>query len=75
MDNALAARRLSAALGRKVSPDEIAFIGERGLVSLASGKAYTLFAGNACYAGNGLWMKNGREWAEAWEEKNIPRPL
>ena len=74
MDNALAARRLSAAIGRKITADQIDFI-EGNYVCLVGGKVYALYAGNACYAGDGLWMKNGAEWHEARDGKNIPRPL
>lgn len=74
MDRALAARRLSAALGRKVTADDIDFI-EGNYVCLVGGKVYALYAGNACYAGNGLWMKNGREWRDAWENGTEPRDL
>lgn len=74
MDNALAARRLSAALGRKIAPEDIEYV-FNSYVSLGDGGVYRLYAGNVCYAGRGVWMKNGREWLEAWEEKNVPRPL
>ena len=73
MDNALAARRLSAALGRKFAPEDVERLID-GYVR-AGRKIYCLYAGNACYVGNGVWMKNGREWVEAWDDKNVPQPL
>jgi hypothetical protein len=71
----LAARRLSAAIGRKVTPDDVAGVVLGEYVSLTSGETFKLYAGNAAYCGNGLWMKNGKPWDNAWEEGQEPRRL
>jgi hypothetical protein len=68
----LAARRLSAALGRKVASDEIEFV-HGSFVGLKSGDVLELYAGNAAYVGDGVWMKNGAVWADAWTEGATPR--
>ncbi len=79
MDKSLAARRLSAALGRKISPEEVEYV-QGSYVCLGPGKVFKLYAGNACFipggkSGEPVWMKNGELWERAWDEKNIPRPL
>lgn len=71
----LAIRRLSAALGRKITADDIEEIA-LDYVFLRSGECFALYAGNVAYkAGEGVWLKNGQVWDEAWTETNIPRPL
>ncbi len=79
MDTIKAAARLSAALGRKIRPEDVEHVtasyvilhprdGER--------QVFELFGGNACYAGGtGVWWKNGQVWEKAHEERNVPRPL
>jgi hypothetical protein len=74
VDKALAAARLSAALGERIRPEDIEHV-EGSMVLLGPGKGYELYAGNACYAGNGRWFKNGRPWGRAGQERNVPRPL
>jgi hypothetical protein len=60
----LAARRLSAALGRKVAPEDIEEVFQE-YVRLTSGQTVALLAGNAAYLGNGEYMKNGKAWPDA----------
>lgn len=85
MDKALAARRLSAALGRKITEDDIEFV-QSDFVCLGPGEGYMLLAGNACYVPSKIgksgverepfYMKNGRPWLNVYEdESNIPRDL
>jgi hypothetical protein len=49
MDHALAARRLSAALGKRIDPADIAAI-HGDLVALKSGEGYTIKPGNGAFA-------------------------
>ncbi len=74
MDEVKAAARLSAALGRKIEPRDIDFV-HGSYVSLGPGRIFELYQGNACYAGDGRWFKNGRPWDKAGDERNVPRPL
>lgn len=74
MDETKAAARLSAALGERVRPEDVEHV-SGSFVVLRSGKGYELYAGNAAYTGNGVWMKNGRPWERAGQERNVPRPL
>ena len=74
MDEVKAAARLSAALGRKIDPGDIDFV-HGSYVSLGPGQVLKLYAGNAAYAGNGQWFKNGRPWERVWDDRNVPRPL
>jgi hypothetical protein len=74
MDDVKAAARLSAALGRKIRPEDVEYVHD-AYVCLGPGKIYELYAGNACYAGDGHWWKNGTPWEKAGEERNEPRPL
>jgi hypothetical protein len=64
MTPALAARRLSGALGVKVAAVDIALVSDDdSLVHLASGDVYVLAAGNAAYkGGTGEWFRNGKSW-------------
>ena len=59
-ERALAARRLSGGLGRKISPDEIRYANGHGIVELADGTVYSLAGGNRVYIGDGKWMRNGK---------------
>jgi hypothetical protein len=34
-----------------------------------------LYSSNAAYAGDGVWMKNGAVWGDAWTDGNAPRDL
>jgi hypothetical protein len=64
MTPALAARRLSGALGVKVVPDDIAHISDDdAMVTTTGGDVYAVAAGNAAYkAGTGEWFRNGKPW-------------
>ncbi len=54
----LAARRLSAALGKKITADDVGFLSDRGLVELTGDRGvYMLMRGNAAYvAGTGILL-------------------
>jgi hypothetical protein len=82
VDKTLAARRLSAALGRKVAPEDVqdVFEDQRGTTVCvkAEGGSYAIFplyAGNVTYRGEGTWMKNGHELHEDWFDTNELRPV
>ncbi len=63
-DKVLAARRLSAALGRSFSADDIQHVlGEdESFLILNDDSTITLAGGNAAYIGNDQWVKNGKPW-------------
>jgi hypothetical protein len=63
MRKELAARRLSAALGKKIDEDDVIFAADDGTL-LVGDQVYALVKGNAAYVGNGEWMKNGRPWVD-----------
>ncbi len=78
-----AARRLSAAIGGSVSPDNIAYLAkDESLVVLKEGvdllgekhTTFSLAGGNAAYVGDGQWYKNGKPWTIAHGEKIRPLP-
>ncbi len=59
----LAARRLSGALGRKVSVDDVTFVDDV-LVQLEDGSVFALGPANGAYIGDGVWYRNGRRVAD-----------
>jgi hypothetical protein len=60
MTKELAARRLSGALARKVTAEEIVFM-TGDLVHLTDGSVYALEPGNTAYKGGaGVRFRNGR---------------
>ena len=72
MDKTLAARRLAACLGTKITPEMIESVHAGGLVRLKEGSGYMLCAGNVARKGptidengnwvDGVWLKNGKVW-------------
>lgn len=72
MDKVLAARRLSAALGMKITPQMIESVADDGLLRLKEGSCFQLCAGNVARKGptiddegewvDGFWLKNGKVW-------------
>lgn len=78
MNKELAARRISGAIGMKVTPAEISFISEGDepwwLVALADGRAFSLLSGNAVYAGGGIYWRNAKRFDsyEAFVGEEIP---
>ncbi len=61
MDNEQAARRLSAALGRRIDAEDIAYADDGGTVMTATG-AFALAGGNVAYEPGVGWWRNGRRW-------------
>ncbi len=62
MDKVLAARRLSAALGKSFSAERVKFVAEDGgLVMLDDKTSFMLARGNAVFDGE-QWHKNGKVW-------------
>lgn len=57
-ERAKVASRLSATLGRKIEPADIAWIHDRA-VSLKSGEIVHLLGGNSAYVGGGAYYRNG----------------
>ena len=85
MNKTLAARRLSAALGMKVTPETIESVAAGGLVRLKEGSCFQLCAGNVARKGpalddkgdwvDGFWLKNGKVWNPRPDEEASVRDL
>ncbi|CAN5120489.1 hypothetical protein BH20ACT8_BH20ACT8_09730 [soil metagenome] len=60
MDNEQVARRLSAALGRRIDAEDIMFA-DGGIVMTATG-VFSLCGGNACFEAGVGWWRNGKRW-------------
>ena len=89
MDKPLAARRLSAGLGRKIALEDIEDVIENNLGTFVTVKTeglpwleftwpfatFALYAGNVVSQGKGTYMKNGRELDADWFDTNELRPL
>jgi hypothetical protein len=73
MDRTKAAARTAAALGEKVTADDVEHVLE-DMILLTDGRVVSLCGGNAALvkdgAGEGRWMRNGRPWDDP-----DPRPL
>ena len=74
MNKPLAARRLSAALGTPISPDDLDVVYDNKLLRLTDGRCFSLAGGNAAYMGDGKWFKNGKLWNIQPHEKIRPLP-
>ena len=86
MDKTLAARRLSAALGTKVTPETIESAADDGVLRLKSGDCFQLCAGNVARKGptiddqgnwvDGFWVRNGKVWNPRPDEeiRDLPVP-
>jgi hypothetical protein len=61
MDHALAARRLSAALGKKITADDVEYV-VGDVVCLGPGKIFILAKSNTVLVDGrtGTWMRNGK---------------
>ena len=85
MDKVLAARRLSAALGMKITPQMIETVAGDGLLRLKSGECFQLCAGNVARKGptidekgdwvDGFWVKNGKVWNPRPDEEIRDLPV
>ncbi len=60
-DHEQAARRLSAALGRRIDAEDVVFADGGGAVLTADG-VFALCGGNACYEAGTGWWRNGKQW-------------
>ncbi len=62
MDNEQAARRLAAALGRRIVAEDIVFADDGGTILTADARVYVLGGGNAVYEPGKGWRRNGKPW-------------
>ncbi len=60
MDNETAARRLSAALGKRIDAEHIVYTAD-GTVMTADA-VYSLAGGNVAYEAGAGWWRNGKRW-------------
>ncbi len=71
----LAARRLSAALGRRVEPEDVQYLSsDCKLVRLKGDLVFMLSGGNTAYCGDGVYMRNGKPWDQSSYDGGL-RPL
>ncbi len=61
-DHEQAARRLAAALGRRIDAEDIVFADDGGTILTADGGVFALCGGNACYEPGVGWRRNGKPW-------------
>ena len=79
MNKVLAARRLAACLGTKITPEMIEIVTDDGMLKLKDGTCFLLCAGNVALKGptiddqgnwvDGVWLKNGKVWNPRSDEE------
>jgi hypothetical protein len=60
--------------GTPISPEDVDVVYEGHLMRLTDGRCFSLAGGNAAYAGDGKWFRNGKPWNIQPHEKVRPLP-
>jgi hypothetical protein len=66
-------RRLSGALGRKVSADAVEILSDTAVYLTDEDQIVMMARGNVCYRPGDGWFRNGRRLSEEEADRLLPR--